>query len=250
MIYTGFYFWRDEGGPASTDLPQHEYFSQYPLWLAYYPYGAHPPTTTPEAQHLIPQTWKEKGWTFWQTSDQFTLDGVTTETGGAANVDYDFFNGDEAAFHARFNVDPTTPQPPSPQPSPDGGGSQPPTEEPMEYDYSLTPDMTNGNSIRTSHDVPVSPDNKIGALPYGKFAYGNETWGDGVTEYWLHVLEVDGAAIDGWIASIHNGKKIATIRQIGTTPPPAGSPTVDVAVRVSGGAVGLVYVNEEEYVKK
>lgn len=95
MIYTGYYYWRDEGGP--TQKAQHDYFSQYPLWLAYY--GADP-------DMYIPPTWALNGktWTFWQESDHKTLDGVTNENGKPANVDYDWFNGDHAAFVERFNI--------------------------------------------------------------------------------------------------------------------------------------------------
>ena len=108
MIYTGYFFWTEEG-PAWWDLPRHVYFSQYPLWLAYYPGGLHPPTTTPEAAHLIPVPWKMKGWMFWQTSDKNTLDGVTSEINRPANVDYDFFNGTEEQFYSRFGINNSIP---------------------------------------------------------------------------------------------------------------------------------------------
>ena len=85
--------------------------------------------------------------------------------------------------------------------------------------YKITPDKTAGNTVRSDHSVPVSGTNKIGSLAYGREAFGNERWGDGVIEDWLHVLLVDGVAMDGWIASIHNGGKVATIKAMSTLPP-------------------------------
>ena len=110
----------------------------------------------------------------------------------------------------------------------------------MAYQFYITPDTTNGNTIRSDHIVPVSPDNRIGVLAYGRKAYGNEKWGDGSTALWLHVLEyedLNGAIkpINGWIASIHNSKKVATITTIGSVPPPLpGEKAVSVTVELDG----------------
>ena len=91
------------------------------------------------------------------------------------------------------------------------GGSTMPT-----YTYSITPDFGDGCSIRSGHDT-ASP--KIGTLGYKSLAYGNEL-SEAVNELWLHVL----SPVDGWIASVHAGKKSATLATIGTvpTPPPTG----------------------------
>jgi hypothetical protein len=110
----------------------------------------------------------------------------------------------------------------------------------MEYQFYITPDTTSGNTIRTDHVVPISPDNRIGVLAYGRKAYGNEKWGDGKTALWLHVLEyeeLNGARqpIDGWIASIHNSKKVASIVPIAEVPPPApGEKVITVSVNLDG----------------
>jgi lysozyme len=108
-IYTGFYYWRDEGGPAWWDTPRHLYFSQYPLWIARY--GGPP---------LIPLTWTLKGWTFHQFYDNQVIDGVTGLNGRPTSIDVNYFNGDEAAFRARFKLDEPsdTPQPLPPQNEP------------------------------------------------------------------------------------------------------------------------------------
>lgn len=52
-------------------------FGQYYLWLAEYD------TETP----LVPNGWKESGWTFWQNSATATVNGIEGE------VDHDIFNG-------------------------------------------------------------------------------------------------------------------------------------------------------------
>jgi lysozyme len=51
-------------------------FAKYSLWIASYD-----GKETPD----IPNTWKEKGWTVWQKSDRYKIDGTTD--------DFDVFNG-------------------------------------------------------------------------------------------------------------------------------------------------------------
>ncbi len=94
------------------------------------------------------------------------------------------------------------------------GGSTMPT-----YAYSITPDFGAGCSIRAGHDTTFA---KIGTLGYKALAYGNERYNpvDQTQEDWLHIL----TPMDGWIASIHAGKKIATIATIGTVPTPTPDP--------------------------
>ena len=71
MIYTGFYV-------ANQYLNTAE-FSQYPLWIADY---------TSQKQPMIPTTWKNKNWRFWQQNDSYKFDHITN--------DFDLFNGDLA----------------------------------------------------------------------------------------------------------------------------------------------------------
>ena len=111
----------------------------------------------------------------------------------------------------------------------------------MSYLYKITPDTISGNTIRSDHIVPVSPDNRIGVLAYRKYAYGDEQWGDGVQELWLHILEYQDEKgvthqLNGWIASIHAGKKVATISEIIPAPPPPipTSKQVTVDIEVEG----------------
>ncbi|PKV52909.1 lysozyme [Aquimarina sp. MAR_2010_214] len=74
IIYTNLFF-----GIKYLDHPD---FSKYKLWIAEY---------TKEKPKL-PETWKNKGWTFWQRTDLKKLEGIK------GKVDYDIFNGDAEAF--------------------------------------------------------------------------------------------------------------------------------------------------------
>ena len=74
IIYTGYYFWRDQVGNPGNNLGA-------PLWLASY-------TASPS----VPSAWRT--WNFWQYNDNGRLPGIS------GNVDVDYYNGDEAALRA------------------------------------------------------------------------------------------------------------------------------------------------------
>jgi lysozyme len=67
IIYTGFYFWRDQAGNGPN--------LNCPLWLAAYVSNPTP---------YIPAAWKSVGWAFWQ----YTSSG---SVGGTHPVDRDYF---------------------------------------------------------------------------------------------------------------------------------------------------------------
>ena len=67
IIYTGYYFWRDQVGDPLNNLDA-------PLWIAAY-------IPTP----LIPRAWGS--WTFWQHTDALSVPGIK------GRVDGDYFNG-------------------------------------------------------------------------------------------------------------------------------------------------------------
>ncbi|MGE3765550.1 MAG: GH25 family lysozyme [Kofleriaceae bacterium] len=76
IIYTGFYFWRDQvGAPA--------YGAQHPLWHAQYTSAACPNISAP---------WTE--WAFWQFTSSGSVDGI------AGNVDVNRFDGTMAELMA------------------------------------------------------------------------------------------------------------------------------------------------------
>jgi lysozyme len=92
IIYTGYYFWRDQGGPRPSDTGAMAYFKRYDLFIARY--GTNVP--------LIPKPWDT--WTFWQYGDHFILPGVTNELNNPASVDFDYFNGDLTTFNAKYGL--------------------------------------------------------------------------------------------------------------------------------------------------
>lgn len=100
-IYTAFYYWRENTVAVGIPNASLNYFKQYPLWIANY--GV--------ASPLVPAPWDT--WTLWQFTDNGdgTIYGVES-----LNIDLNYFNGDLAAFRARFNLS-NTPPPPPPPPS-------------------------------------------------------------------------------------------------------------------------------------
>jgi len=72
IIYTGFYFWRDQVGSSA--------FADHPLWIAWYDVAC------PD----VPPPWSD--WAFHQHTDSGTVPGMPP------GVDLDVFNGDAAAL--------------------------------------------------------------------------------------------------------------------------------------------------------
>lgn len=95
IVYTGYYFWRDEVGAPTS-------FGPNPLWVA--AYSSQCPN--------VPAPWMK--WTFWQHTDSGHVNGIT------GNVDMNKFNGDFAALTA-FVGSMQNPNPnPNPNPMPSG----------------------------------------------------------------------------------------------------------------------------------
>jgi lysozyme len=73
IVYTNYFFWRDElGDPVSFAQDGHR------LWIARY--GADQPT-------VPASNWAGRGWTIWQHTDEGHVNGVS------GNVDRDWYNG-------------------------------------------------------------------------------------------------------------------------------------------------------------
>ena len=96
ILYTGYYYWRENAPNANTEADSLEYFHQYPLWVARYK------ATEP----LVPAPWKKDEWMLWQYTE--TGDGAAygVESRG---IDLNYFNGDAAAFRERFKLSDTPP---------------------------------------------------------------------------------------------------------------------------------------------
>lgn len=91
IVYTGYYFWRDEVGAPTS-------FANNPMWVA--AYTSHCPD--------LPAPWMR--WTFWQHTDSGTVAGIP------GKVDMNKFNGDLAALQAFAGGTGTTTNPPPPPP--------------------------------------------------------------------------------------------------------------------------------------
>ncbi len=91
VIYTGYYYWKENAPDPNLHPESLEYFHQYPLWIARY--GASEP--------LVPAPWEEDEWTFWQ----FTEHGEGADYGvETAGIDLNYFNGTAEEFRERFNI--------------------------------------------------------------------------------------------------------------------------------------------------
>jgi GH25 family lysozyme M1 (1,4-beta-N-acetylmuramidase)/uncharacterized protein YraI len=97
-VYTAYYYWLSNTVSVGIPAAELNYFKQYPLWIANY--GTNSP--------LVPKPWTD--WTFWQYTDKGNGKIYGVESG---NIDLNYFNGDLAAFNARFNLTST------PLPNPD-----------------------------------------------------------------------------------------------------------------------------------
>lgn len=81
--------------------------SDYPLWLAQYPYVFDPkihPNKNMPTQAVGWQNWK-----FWQYSETTILEGVTNDSGQPTECDINWFRGTEAELYAFANVKPKEP---------------------------------------------------------------------------------------------------------------------------------------------
>ena len=98
VLYTGYYYWKDNAPDPNTHASSLEYFHQYPLWIARY--GASKP--------LVPAPWREDEWTFWQ----YTEHGDGTKYGvESLGIDLNYYNGTSEEFRERFKISdmPSTP---------------------------------------------------------------------------------------------------------------------------------------------
>lgn len=200
-IYTGHFWWMERVG-------NDPFFARYALWLAWY---------ASMSVVRVPAPWDESDLLFWQ----YTSSGNGTAYGvSSLEIDLNYYCCDLAAFHKRF---PLTFE------------GDPPMPE-IDYVYSITPDYSDGNLVRTEPDT--GNNTPVAKLAYGKLAYGNRKLTIAEDKYeivngvnkkvnqaddiWLEVLEVDGQLLPrpAYIAGIHLGNQVATIKQIGTLPDP------------------------------
>jgi len=187
VIYTGFYFWRDQG-PWASDVLRHQYFAQYDLWLAFYPQHADT-TMTPNKAGLVPlRGWKD--WTFWQYDDKQTLDGITGEViTRPANVDFNYFNGTEEQFKMYLDADYVPPVEPPPSEPNDRSGLVVARDGVRVREYPSKASKPLGNAVRKGGRLLI----------------------DKIEGLWVHVKEVDGRAREGWMCTFDNGMKLVEV---------------------------------------
>lgn len=99
-IYTGYYYWISHSPTSAADLG---YFSQFPLWLAWY--------TNNPAVVIIPKPWTDL--LFWQYG---TTPPLPVSDYGVQSLELDSnnFNGDEESYRYYFDLNGSTPPPPAP----------------------------------------------------------------------------------------------------------------------------------------
>jgi hypothetical protein len=80
-------------------------------------------------------------------------------------------------------------------------------------------------SLRADHTTSAA---KIGTLDMGAAAKGDDLWIAAQTtslakagDKWLHVKEMAGKPVDGWMAIIHLGKEYCAVQDSGVIVPPA-----------------------------
>lgn len=178
-IYTAYYYWKDNAPNATTQASSLEYFKQYPLWIANY--GATDP--------LIPLPWKKGEWLFWQ----YTESGNGKLYGVESNaIDLNYFNGDLAAFKARFKLSDSEPEP------------IPGNDQPTGIKYLV--------NVDPSVDIHGGPDvsyNLLGQLLLNeKVEEINAT----ASRTWLKVRKEDGS-LSGWCVA-------SSLKKVEVTPPP------------------------------
>lgn len=97
--------------------------------------------------------------------------------------------------------------PSAPAPPPPTGGSM----------YEITPVAGKAYINLRETDNVASAD--IGNLNAGQHGHGATLSGDGVQELWLHVTDIDGAPVNGWVAVVHVGQKLCDIKDLSGVPP-------------------------------
>ncbi len=197
------------------DHPLSDYEGQCVAWLAGYNGGATPPA--------IPYPWTNSRFASNVKIHQFTDQGDGSLYGVnpsfAKDVDLNYFLGTEEEFQEFV-----------------GGTPVPPPDPAGDAMYKVT--CSNTVNIRASDGGTLG--NIIGALSTGQTGHGTEISGSPTgTYYSLHITDVDGTPIDGWVyARWNNGNTFATIEEVVTPPPPVETvPHMDMTLTDKDGTV-------------
>ncbi len=203
VVYTAYYYWRENAPNATTQATNLKYFHQYPLWIAHYK----------AAEPLIPLPWTKDEWLFWQYTEGGDGKLYGVESGG---IDLNYFNGDAAKFKARFNLSDVTPPPPDVDPNDPG--------TPTGKMYKVT---ASSLKVRTGPGLTYD---SLGLLYLDEVV---EEIGATADRAWLHVRRSDGG-LTGWSFA-------AYLNLTGTTPPPDPDPDPDPDPGDIGTPTGKMY---------
>ena len=97
-VYSNYYYWL-ENRPRGIESFRDRFFSNFPFWLAQYPFDTHREESAYKNPN-IPNTWST--WEFWQVSDRGDghFHGVES-----SRVDVNYFNGTLEEFNSKYGVD-------------------------------------------------------------------------------------------------------------------------------------------------
>ena len=209
-VYTGFYYFKDNGPNTTTELASNLWFKKYPLWLAFY--------SKPEDVQ-IPKPWDTI--LLWQFNDRGDGLGYGTESKG---LDLSYFQGTQEEFDARYNVSVTpTPDPvPTPTPAPVPVPEPTPTPDPVPAPVILSPIGT-AIVLMASLNVRFGPSTTYAvnnSVVKGKTFNVYKITKDTAGNQWLQVDNTH----DLWACQIFNGVNFCSYSPT-TTPSPVEPPT-------------------------
>lgn len=185
IIYTSINYWpyTYSKTPSGSLVPP-EWAKDYDVWAAWYPYY-------PDNFEWIPDNAVPKGLkrcVLWQYNNKGRSHGFLANDLNIASPE----------FLEEIQSNPIS--------SGTIGGS-------TMFNYQIIPTGEYVN-LRPNHDTSQPA---IRSIQKTSKAYGNEVWGDGINEYWLHVIEIDGIVVNGWAASKSVAKTFATITKLNDT---------------------------------
>ena len=206
-IYTGYYYWI-----GTVPVAEMDWFGRFDLWLPWY--------TTNPANVRIPRPWTQAKLLFWQFTD--SGDGIRFGV-SSRELDLNYFvNGNQSAYITRFNISIG--------------------DTPMEEYFIVTStDVTKYRSLRAGPSVTAA---YIGQLPAGAGSVAKARVDDVFThtettstamagDRWVHVFEINGAPVDGWMAEIHLGVRYVYLEHVpgpGSDPEPSPLPVLQITV--------------------
>lgn len=209
-IYTADWWWRPNAVQKGADLA---YFKQYPLWNATY--------NNNPANVILPAPWTRC--ILWQ-------DG-TPPVGIAAGVESKEIDHDKWNSEFDFNLEWGIQQPPPPP-----GGS-------MDFYEVLSVTPAETRSLRADHIITAShiddlPPSGIAKAFIDIFTYTGDLYVSGILrantgDQWVHVFDINGRTVNGWMAVIHL-KKVYTSLKLIVPPPPVNSLEFDITASSPG----------------